>query len=99
MQLIILPPFSLWHTFLKERICLGATRGAIFFPLALKAPIMTTVEDIHKYFFHFCSEKRRLDVSSEPTAIRLDVSSESSARQRIHLKHQVYFLQKIEVKN
>ena len=37
-------------------------------------PTTTAADDIHEYFFHF-SEK-----------IRLDVSSESSARQRIHIK-------------
>ena len=44
--------------------------------LTLKALITTAADDIHKYF-SLISEK-----------IRLDVSSESSARQRIHLKHQ-----------
>ena len=39
--------------------------------------------DIHKYFFHCFSEK-----------IRLDVSSESSARQRIHMKNQALFSSK-----
>ena len=51
--------------------------------LTLKAPITTAADDIHKYFFHCFSEK-----------IRLDVSSESSARQRIHLKHQALFSSK-----
>ena len=48
--------------------------------LTLKAPITTAADDIHKYFFIVFSEK-----------IRLDVSSESSARQRIHLKNQAVF--------
>ena len=47
--------------------------------LTLKALITTAADDIH-IFFHCFSEK-----------IRLDVSSESSARQRIHLKHQALF--------
>ena len=51
--------------------------------LTLKAPITTAADDIHKYFFHCFSEK-----------IRLDVSSESSAMQRIHLKHQALFSSK-----
>ena len=52
--------------------------------LTLKAPIITAADDIHKYFFIvFFSEK-----------VRLDVSSESSARQRIHLKHQALFSSK-----
>ena len=38
---------------------------------------MTAADDIHEYFFIVFSEK-----------IRLDVSSESSARQRIHMKNQ-----------
>ena len=42
--------------------------------LTLKAPSTTAADDIHKY-----SEK-----------IRLDVSSESSARQRIHIKNQAF---------
>ena len=44
---------------------------------------MTAADDIHKYFFHCFSEK-----------IRLDVASESSARQRIHMKHQALFPEK-----
>ena len=48
--------------------------------LTLKAPITTAADDIHKNCF---SEK-----------IRLDVSSESSARQRIHMKTQALFSSK-----
>ena len=51
-----------------------------FLPLTLKAPIMTAADNIHKYFF---SEKTRLDVSSE-----------SSARQRIHMKESSLFSSK-----
>ena len=51
--------------------------------LTLKAPITTAADDIHEYFFHCFSEK-----------IRLDVSSESSARQRIHMKNQALFSSK-----
>ena len=43
--------------------------------LTLKAPITTAADDIHKYL-----EK-----------IKLVVSNESSARQRIHLKNQALF--------
>ena len=43
---------------------------------------MTAAEDIHKYFLLFVRE------------IRLDVSSESSARQRIHTKNQALFSSK-----
>ena len=53
------------------------------FMLTLKAPITTAADDIHTYFFIFFSEK-----------IRLDVSSESSARQRIHMKNQASFSSK-----
>ena len=45
----------------------------------LKSPITTAADDIHKYFLMVFRE------------IRLAVSSESSARQRIHLKHQTLF--------
>ena len=50
---------------------------------------MSAADDIHNYFFHCFSEK-----------IRLDVSSESPARQRIHMKKKTkpYFLRKIKVK-
>ena len=44
-----------------------------------KAPITTATDDIHVFFHHF-SEK-----------IRLDISSDSSARQRIHMKNQAVF--------
>ena len=50
--------------------------------LTLKAPITTAADDIHKFFIVF-SKKRRLDVSSE-----------SSARQRIHMKNQAIFSSK-----
>ena len=46
-------------------------------------PITTAADDIHKYFFIIFSEK-----------IRLDVSSESSARQGIHIKIQALFSSK-----
>ena len=48
--------------------------------LTLRAPVTTAADDIHKYIFHCFSEK-----------IRLDVSSESSARQRIHMNNQALF--------
>ena len=53
--------------------------------LTLKAPITTAADNIHQYFFilFFFSQK-----------IRLDVSSESSARQRIHMKNQDLFFLK-----
>ena len=44
---------------------------------------MIAADDIHKYFSMFFSEK-----------IRLDVSSESSARQRTHMKNQASFFSK-----
>ena len=46
-------------------------------------PITTAADDIDEYCFHCFSEK-----------IRLDVSSESSARQRNHMKNQVLFSSK-----
>ena len=48
--------------------------------ITLKAPITTAADDIFEYFFIVFLEK-----------IRLDISSESSARQKIHLKHQALF--------
>ena len=51
--------------------------------LTLKAPITAAADDIHKYFFIVLLEK-----------IRLDISGESSARQRIHMKHQAFFSSK-----
>ena len=51
--------------------------------LTLKATITTAADDIHKKIFHSFSEK-----------IRLDVSNESSARQRIHMKNQALFSSK-----
>ena len=53
--------------------------------LTLKVPITSAAENINTVntFFHCFSEK-----------IRLDVSSESFARQRIHLKHQALFSSK-----
>ena len=47
------------------------------FPLTLKAPIMTAADDSLEYFIIVFQRKKRLDISRE-----------SSARQRIHTKHQ-----------
>ena len=47
--------------------------------LTLKAPITTAADDIHNIFLCFLEK------------IRLDVSSESSARQRFHMKYQALF--------
>ena len=58
------------------------TKFLIILVLTLKVPITTAADDIHKYFSCF-SEK-----------IRLDISSESSARQRIHMKSQAVFSSK-----
>ena len=55
--------------------------------LTLKAPITTTADNTQKYFLLF-SEK-----------IRLDVSSESSAGQRIHMKNQALFSSKDKSKH
>ena len=52
-------------------------------PVTLKVPVTTAADDIHKFFLNCFPEK-----------IRLDVSSESSARQRIHLNHQALFSSK-----
>ena len=48
---------------------------------------MTAADNIHQYFFHCFSEKTRLDVSSE-----------SSAGQRIHMKNQALFRSKYKSK-
>ena len=48
--------------------------------LILKVSITTAADGIHTYFFHCFSEK-----------IRLEISCESSARQRIHMKPQALF--------
>ena len=69
--------------FLKQMIILKSFNSV----LTLKAPITTAADDIHKYFFHCFSEK-----------IRLDVSSESFARQRIHMKNQTLFSSKDTIK-
>ena len=60
--------------------------------LTLKAPITTAADDIHKYFFIVFFFFLFLE------KIRLDILCESSARQRIHMKHQTLFFLKIKVK-
>ena len=55
--------------------------------MTLKAPITTAADDIYKYLFIVFLEK-----------VILDVLSESSARQRIHLKHQALFFSKDKCK-
>ena len=49
-------------------------------------PIMTAADDSLEYFFNVFLK------------IRLDISCESSAGQRIHIKRQALYLQKIKVK-
>ena len=57
----------------KEESCFVVTfHGS----LTLKAPITTAADDIHKYF-HCFSEKIRLDISSESSA-RVEDSLEKS---------------------
>ena len=71
--------------------------------LTLKVPITTAADDIHKYFFIvFFSEKIRLDFQVNPLLGRgftSRFSSESSARQRIHLKNQALFSSKNKKKH
>ena len=75
----------------------GITETRKFFPLKvypftlilnLKTPITTAADDIHEYVFIVFQGK-----------IRLDVSSESSARQRIYMKNQTFFSSKDKSKN
>ena len=42
--------------------------------LTFKAPVTTAAYDIHKYFFYCFSQKIRLDVSSESSARQLSYS-------------------------
>ena len=55
--------------------------------LTLKAPIASAVDNSVEYFLHCFSEK-----------IGLDISCESFARQKIHMKHQAYLFWKIKEK-
>ena len=66
---------SLPDQLVMEMICSPVRADHDLEGLTLKAPIATAADDIHKYFSLFFLEK-----------ITLVVSSESSARQRIHLK-------------
>ena len=63
----------------KQDIAISADPDQMPHVAYLKAPITIAADDIHKYFSLFFRE------------IRLDVSSESSARQRIHMKSQALF--------
>ena len=56
-------------------------------PLKFKVPISTAADDIHVNTFSLFLEK-----------IRLDISCESSARQRIHIKHQALFSSEVKSK-
>ena len=66
----------------KSQKSIISSQGGAKRSLTLKVPI-TTEADNSKIFFHCFSEK-----------IRFDVSSESSARQRIHMKNQALFSSK-----
>ena len=68
----------------NSAIFLSATllNGSMLLKLTLKAPITTAADDNHKYFSLFFRENR------------FDVSSESSAGQRIHMKNQALFSSK-----
>ena len=97
---MILRPFQQYNMYFSHRvISKGCVQRKERFPppedpkpgtaasagqcLALRAPIRTAADGIYKYFFLCFSEK-----------IRLVVSSESSARQRIHMKNQALFSSK-----
>ena len=56
--------------------------------LTIKAPITAAADDIHIYIYFYCFSEK----------IKLDVSSESSAGQRIHIKYQALFSSKHESK-
>ena len=65
--------------------------------LNLRTPITTAADDSFEYFFQCFSEKIRLMFQVNPLHIRENktyVSSESSAMQRIHMKHQALFSSK-----
>ena len=66
----------------KERISFPKKEVLL---LTLKAAIKIVADDIQKNFFI---------VVFFPEKIRIDISCESSARQRIHIKHQTLFLSK-----
>ena len=68
------------YSLFTYKITNSVAHSALPLLLTLKAPTTTAADDFHKYFFHCFSEK-----------VRLDVSCESSARQRIHLKNQALF--------
>ena len=58
------------------------------------APITTVADNIYKYFFIVFQRKKNsipLHFFKSGDIIRLDISCESSARQRIHMKHQALF--------
>ena len=57
-------------------------------PCTHRGITLQQTEFIDKYFFHSSSEK-----------IRLDISCEFAARQRIHMKNQALFFLNIKVKN
>ena len=60
-----------------ENVKLGTPKMDILIVLTLKGPIMTAADSIYKLHFHCFIEK-----------IRLDISCESSARQRVLVKNQ-----------
>ena len=67
----------------KQKYCPAMGSKGPLGTLTLKVPVMTAADDIHKKFFGCFSEK-----------IRLYISGESSARQRIHVKNQALFSSK-----
>ena len=87
-------PTATWLNLYDRFVLIACTVVSTFLSLSVtlstfKAPITTAADDFQKYFFIVFSEK-----------IRFDVSSESSARQRIHMKNQaLFFFRKIKVKH
>ena len=80
---------SFWVNVLPSLLrsaCFGELGTTILGLLTLKALITTAADDIFNTFSLFSRK------------IRLDILCESSARQRIHMKHKSYFLRKIKVK-
>ena len=84
LQISVLPQCSNEAVLTRgQNHMLSSQTDKIIQTLTLKELITTAADDIHKYFFHCFTEK-----------IRLDVSSEASALQRLHLKHQALFSSK-----
>ena len=86
------PPHNIYLLLTIPKRYLWYGSSVLFCHLTLKAPLTTAADNTHKYVFIVFSEKIRLDCSSESSARHM--KNQAFVRERIHMKNQALFSSK-----